>query len=91
MKFEFDSTKSASNRSKHGVDFQAAQALWLGPLVELRARDETEQRMLVIGKIGRVYWSAIVVYRGESIRLISVRRSREDEKAIHHQHFGDDG
>jgi len=27
--FEFDPEKSAANLAKHGIDFEAAQALWL--------------------------------------------------------------
>lgn len=28
MEFEFDPTKSDTNREKHGIDFVAAQMLW---------------------------------------------------------------
>ena len=31
MKFEFDPGESKSNLHKHGIDFQAAQALWDDP------------------------------------------------------------
>jgi len=27
--FEFDPDKSAANRAKHGIDFEAAQMLWI--------------------------------------------------------------
>jgi uncharacterized DUF497 family protein len=29
MKFEWNPNKSESNRKKHGIDFEAAKALWL--------------------------------------------------------------
>jgi uncharacterized DUF497 family protein len=29
--FEFDEEKSASNRAKHGIDFEQAQRVWLDP------------------------------------------------------------
>jgi uncharacterized DUF497 family protein len=29
MDFEFDLKKSASNRKKHGIDFEEAQELWI--------------------------------------------------------------
>lgn len=29
------------------------------------------------------YWTAIVTYRGDMIRIISVRRSRKEEVQIH--------
>ena len=41
--FEFDDQKSQANAAKHGIDFEAAQALWHDRhLVELEARVEDE-------------------------------------------------
>ncbi|MDJ0900760.1 MAG: BrnT family toxin [Xenococcus sp. MO_188.B8] len=40
-------------------------------------------RFMVIGKIEGKYWSAIITYREENIRLISVRRSRDDEVKVY--------
>ena len=79
-RFEFDEAKSSANKAKHGIDFVEAQGLWLdNDLLEAPARSETEARSLVIGRISDRHWSAIVTYRGETIRLISVRRSRTRE------------
>jgi hypothetical protein len=33
----------------------------------------------VIGRIEGKHWSAVVTYRGEVVRIISVRRSRAEE------------
>lgn len=78
--FEFDEAKSGANKSKDGIDFVEAQALWLdGDLLRLTANCESEPRFLFIGRIDGRHWSAIATYRGESIRLISVRRSRPRE------------
>ena len=83
MEFEFDPDKSAANKSKHGIDFVEAQALWNDlEMIEIPARTEDEPRYLVVGRIGDKYWSGIVAYRGERIRIISVRRSRKEEIAI---------
>lgn len=39
--FEFDAAKSDANRAKHGIDFVAAQALWLDDrLLEVPTRVE---------------------------------------------------
>ena len=84
MEFEFDDNKSESNRSKHGIDFWEAQALWSdSELLEIPARTEDEPRFLVIGQIGDKHWSAVITYRGEKIRIISVRRSRREEVALY--------
>ena len=37
----------------------------------------------MIGQIGGNHWSAVVTYRHEKIRIISVRRSRDEEVAIY--------
>lgn len=82
--FEFDETKSTANTEKHGIDFRTAQKLWDDPdLLEIGAKSEGEPRFLVIGRIGEKYWSAVVTYREERIRIISVRRSREREEELY--------
>ncbi len=78
--FDFDERKSRLNHDKHGIDFFEAQELWLDDrCLEVRARSEGEPRYLIIGLIGEVHWSAVVTYRAGIIRLISVRRSRDEE------------
>ena len=82
--FEFDKAKSASNRAKHGIDFVQAQALWDDPgLVEVQARTLEESRSLMIGLIKDKHWTAVVTYRAENIRIISVRRSRDGQVALY--------
>jgi len=84
MEFEFDPRKSAANRKKHGVDFVEAQALWHDPdLIEVPAHTVDEPRFVVIGRIRDEHWSGVITYRGERIRIISVRRSREEEVEIY--------
>ncbi len=81
MKFEFDINKSKSNEEKHGINFKEAQALWNDPdLLEIPAKNvQDENRYLFIGKIGDKHWSAVITYRNDSVRIISVRRSRRRE------------
>ena len=82
--FEYDERKSASNLEKHGIDFVDAQALWLDPdLLEIPARIEDEPRYFAIGKIGLKHWSAVITYREATIRIISVRRSRDEEIGLY--------
>ncbi|TAZ22182.1 BrnT family toxin [Rhizobium ruizarguesonis] len=82
MDFEYDPAKSASNREKHGIDFLAAQALWLDDrLIEVPANTEDEPRFLAVGKIAGKHWAAVFTRRGAKIRIISVRRARKQEVA----------
>jgi uncharacterized DUF497 family protein len=82
--FEFDPDKSEANQSKHGINFSEAQALWQDPMrIEVPARTLDEPRWLVIGQLEGKLWSAVVTYREHRVRIISVRRAREEEVAIY--------
>ena len=84
MEFEFDPLKSLTNRAKHGIDFHDAQQLRDDPnLIEIPARTADEPRWLLVGRIGEQCWSAVVTRRAGRARIISVRRSREEETAIY--------
>ena len=84
MEFEYDEQKSKSNKSKHGIDFIEAQVLWDDvDLLEIPAKTIDEPRVLVIGRIGEKHWSAVITYRATRVRIISVRRSRMEEKALY--------
>lgn len=84
MTFEYDPDKSSSNLQKHGIDFERAQLLWRDPnALEIQAKSDIESRYALIGKIEEIIWIAFYTYRGNSVRLISVRRTRENEKRIY--------
>ena len=79
VQFEFDPRKSENNKAKHEIDFVEAQALWQSKMALLPAKDALEKRYMVIGTIGSDHWSAIITYRGATIRIISVRKSTPSE------------
>ena len=80
MQFEFDPEKSEKNKEKHGIDFYEARALWDDPdLIEIPAKTTDEPRFMIIGSIAGIYWSGVITYRSDRIRIISVRRSRKEE------------
>ncbi|UZK65692.1 BrnT family toxin [Sphingomonas sp. M1-B02] len=83
--FEFDPAKSAANLAKHGIDFEAARALWLDDRRQTpkSERPGEETRWLVIGMIQDVGWTAIVTHRGDRVPIISVRRARKEEMALY--------
>ena len=81
MEFEFDPDKSAANKEKHGIDFVEAQEIWADEeraLVPLLFADE--DRFMMIGEFGTKLWSAVFTWRGTRVRIISVRRARDDER-----------
>lgn len=80
MLFEFDPNKSAANKDKLGIDFDEAQALWDD---DRRIENDTsfhgEVRFMATGRIGERMWTTIFTMREERVRLISVRRARNEE------------
>ncbi len=83
MRFEFDPEKSAANREKHGIDFVEAQGMWAVPALEVPAVWPGEPRFLRIALLGDKLWVAVFTYRSGAIRIISVRRARENERLNH--------
>ena len=86
MTFEFDPFKSASNKIKHGIDFVEAQRLWQDDgLAESMSKANLagELRFLAVGRIDGKLWTAICTFRGTSVRIISVRRARQEEVAYY--------
>ena len=80
MLFEYDPAKSATNKAKHGIDFDEAQVLWKDArMLEAPAKTDDEPRFLVIGKIGDNHWAAVCAHRGDTVRIITVRRARKQE------------
>jgi len=84
MGFQFDPEKSDRNKEKHGIDFYQAQALRDDPdLIVIPAKTTDDARFMVIGKIADKYWSGVMTYRGDGVKLISVRRSHKEEIDIY--------
>ena len=82
--FEFNRAKSVANKKKHGISFVAAQKLWEDDnRLVIPAKSTDEIRFALIGKIKDKHWSAFYTLRNDKIRLISVRRSRAEEKELY--------
>ena len=78
--FEFDPAKSEANLTKHGIDFEAAQALWQEAVfAEGPTNSSGEERWMRVAMAAEKLWAAIFTVRDGRIRLISVRRARANE------------
>jgi uncharacterized protein len=78
--FEFDVAKSASNKDKHGIDFDDAKRLWADENLLIEpTRFVSETRWVAVGIIDDKYWTAVFTRRDDALRIISVRRARENE------------
>jgi uncharacterized DUF497 family protein len=86
--FEFDPEKSARCKAdpNRAIDFVEAEELWRDTdRLEIPLIKTDEPRVQILGLIAGKHWSAIITQRGENIRIISVRRMRENEKALYEE------
>ena len=85
MNFDWDATKSVANKGKHGIDFETARELWRDEnRIEIEAPHPVEERRILIARLHEKVWTAVYTIRGGStVRLISVRRSRDKEVALY--------
>ena len=83
MLVDFDAAKDEANREKHGVSLAFGARVFEDPdhivLPSLRPVDG-EDRYKTIGVVDGKLWTAIHVLRGETVRMISVRRSNVGEQ-----------
>jgi uncharacterized protein len=81
MEFEWDEAKSRSNLEKHGVDFDFARLLFDGrPVAITPARSDIEPRSRTTGAIEGIFYTVVWTPRRGAIRIISIRRARDEEK-----------
>ncbi|HYI63680.1 MAG TPA: BrnT family toxin [Allosphingosinicella sp.] len=83
MIVDFDRAKDEANRAKHGVPLAFGARLFEDPrltiLPTLRLGDE-EERFKAVGMVDGKLWTAVLVWRGSTVRMISVRRSNVGEQ-----------
>ncbi len=84
VEFQYDLNKSASNKEKHGIDFEEAKNLWIDPdRLVIPARSDDEERFALLATYYDRVWAAFFTLRDQTIRIISVRRARKAEAAIY--------
>ena len=91
QEFQWNDDKSKKNLEKHGILFERGVALWADRgLIILKSKSEVDEvRFLNIGKIEDKFFTAITTSRDNSIRIISIRRSRKNEVALYEEkNFG---
>ena len=78
-KYEWDESKRAANIAKHGVDFDAVNGfVWRTAILNPSPRGG-EMRFAAAGYIGERVYRLIFTWRGERIRIISLRRANRQE------------
>jgi uncharacterized DUF497 family protein len=83
MEFEFDPAKDEANRFKHGLPLAFGRRIFDDPFLAILPSFrpvDGEDRFKAVGRIKGKLYTAVYVWRGEHIRLISVRRSNANEQ-----------
>lgn len=84
LEFEWDQSKAASNRKKHGVTFEEASSVFGDPRAAIfddPGHSIEEQREILIGHSDRNRLLIVsFTERGEKIRIISARRASKRER-----------
>lgn len=77
MRITFDPAKDAANRAKHGVSLSVARELdWKAALVWIDDRFEYDElRMIALAPETEILYYVAFVDRGETRRIISLRRA----------------
>ncbi|MBV1797287.1 BrnT family toxin [Siccirubricoccus sp. G192] len=89
MRFEWDERKRAANLAKHGLDFRLAILVFDGGYILEPARpvgDELREKAIgmVLGRMVAV----ILTRREGAVRVISMRRARENERRAYQAIYG---
>ena len=91
MEFEWDPAKDEANRFKHGLPLAFGKRVFDHDdhiVVSSHRAIDGEERYKAIGLVDGRLFTAVHVWRGEGIRLISVRRSNAGEQRDYHSDPG---
>lgn len=82
MLIEFDTAKDRANRAKHGISLAAAESFeWDSAVIDPDTRFEYgEERFQGLGLIGNRVHTVVFTVRGDSIRIISLRKANKREE-----------
>ncbi len=83
--YEWDEAKRQSNLAKHRVDFTAMADFEWDTAVTSDSPRHGEWRWIARGFIGRVLHSVVYALRGNSVRVISLRKATRKEIEVYAQ------
>ncbi|PWE33554.1 BrnT family toxin [Maritimibacter sp. 55A14] len=84
--FSYDDDKREQTLRKHGIDFLDAAEVFASEHLLLPARSEIEQRQIAIGYVEGIAIAVVFTIRDDSIRIITARRARKNEREAYHTH-----
>lgn len=89
MKFTWDEKKRKANIKKHGLDFVDAEPVFSGLTCTINDDrfDYGEERFITMGLLYGVVCVIAHTERGETIRIISMRKATKHEQEIFFQNL----
>ncbi len=83
--FEWDENKNLNNIKQHGIDFNDAKLVFEEPIIEKvdDRKDYGEIRRICLGVMNNYIVVVVYTYRGNKIRIISIRRASSNERKIY--------
>jgi uncharacterized DUF497 family protein len=86
---EWDEIKRLNNIAKHALDFRDAIYLFRSPYLRLTARTVNgEARSMAVGMLDDIHVAVVYTLRGSALRVISMRKARNDERRHYDEVFG---
>lgn len=87
MKIEYDELKNQKNIQKHGVSLGYARFMSMDTAVVIpdKKKDYGEERFLAFGSINGRMFSMAFTMRGDTIRIISLRKANTREVSKYEQ------
>jgi uncharacterized DUF497 family protein len=89
MDFEWSDAKRIAVLEARGLDFVDAEILFDGrPLYTVASPRSAEERWLSVGELNGRLIAVVWTSRNETIRIITMRRARDEEKERYRTLFG---
>lgn len=82
--FEWSPWKNDVNIRKHGIDFGDAITIFSNFTLVLDSNRNGEERFKAIGMLRGREVAVVYTIRGDTLRIISARRARKDERTAYH-------
>jgi uncharacterized DUF497 family protein len=87
--FEWDEDKREATREERGLDFADAPLFFDGrPVIVIPSRRADEERWKTTAEIRDAFYTLVWTWRGEAVRVISMRRAHVDEERAYRALFG---
>jgi uncharacterized DUF497 family protein len=84
--FEWDEVKRRANLEKHRLDFDDAWLVLSDVFLKMQARSVGDEvRYRAVGYVRQNLVAIVYTMRGETFRIISMRKARDDERRLYDQ------